>query len=77
MTAQVATAKELIGYLAEIIDESGDIPVITYSTTSNEIESARRPAVLPVIPTGEVGGFQAYSHASPEDASNLKAAVIY
>lgn len=77
MAAQVVTVEELIGYLTEIADESGDIPVVTRNAASGEIESVGRPLVLPLIPTKEVDGFQAYSFTPQGDASNLKAAIIY
>lgn len=77
MTAQVVTAKELIGYLAKAADEFGDIPVIVYSATSGKIESVGQPMVVPVTLAGEVDGFQAYSYPPREDAPKLKAAILY
>lgn len=76
MTAQTVTAKELIEYLTDIINKHGDIPVIINSEASGAVESVGRPLVLPVVPAGEVDGFQAYSHAGPEDAPQIKAALI-
>ena len=76
MTAQVVTAEELVEYLTDIVDKYGDIPVIIDSETSGAVESVGRPIVLPVIPAGEVDGFQAYSYADQEDASQTKAALI-
>lgn len=76
MTAQVVTAEELIEYLTDIIDQHGDIPVIINSETSGAVESVGRPIVLPVIPTGEVDGFQAYEYGRQGDAPQTKAALI-
>ena len=76
MTAQIVTAEELIGYLADIVDEHGNIPVIINSETSGAVESVGRPIVLPVIPAGEVDGFQAYEYGRPEDEPRTKAALI-
>ena len=39
MSPLVVTAEELIGYLTEVIDKYGDIPVVVYSATSGKIES--------------------------------------
>lgn len=76
MTAQVVTAEELIEYLTDIVDQHGDIPVIINSETSGAVESIGRPIVLPVIPTGEVDGFQAYEYCRQEDTPRTKAALI-
>lgn len=76
MTAQVVTAEELIEYLTDIVDRHGDIPVIIDSATSGAVESVGRPIVLPVIPAGEVDGFQAYEYADQQDAPQTKAALI-
>lgn len=76
MTAQVVTAEELIEYLTDIVDQHGDIPVIINSETSGTVESIGRPIVLPVIPAGEVDGFQAYKYGRPEDTPQTKAALI-
>lgn len=76
MAAQVVTAEELIGYLTDIIDRHGNIPVIINSKTSGATESVGRPIVLPVAPAGEVDGFQAYEYGRPEDAPRTKAALI-
>ena len=76
MAAQVVTAEELIEYLADIVDKHGDIPVIINSEPSGAIESVGRPTVLPVIPAGEVDGFQAYEYGCPEDTPQTKAALI-
>lgn len=76
MTAQVVTAEELIEYLTDIVDQHGDIPVIINSETSGAVESVGRPIVLPVTPTGEVDGFQAYEYSRQEDAPHTKAALI-
>lgn len=77
MTAQVVTAKELIGYLADIAAEHGDIPIVVHSTTSGEIESVGQPVVLPVTPAGEADGFQVYAYPPQEDAPKSKAAILY
>ena len=77
MTAQVVTAKKLIEYLTEIVDQHGDIPVIVYSAVSGEVESVDRPVVLAVTPTGEAGGFQTYAYAPQEGTSHTKAALIH
>lgn len=77
MTSQVVTAKELIEYLAGIVDQHGDIPVIINSAGPGMVESVGRPLILPVVPAGEVDGFQAYEYADQEDASQTKAALIY
>lgn len=76
MTAQVVTTKELIEYLTDIVDEYGDIPVIINSETSGAVESVGRPIVLPVVPAGEVDGFQTYEYSRQEDAPQTKAALI-
>lgn len=76
MAAQVVTAEELVEYLTDIVDEHGDIPVIINSATSGAFESVGRPLILPVVPAGEVDGFQAYSCANQEDAPQTKAALI-
>lgn len=76
MAAQVVTAQELIEYLADIVDQHGDIPVIINSETSGAVESVGRPIVLPVVPAGEVDGFQAYEYGRQEDAPQTKAALI-
>lgn len=76
MTAQVVTIEELIGYLADIADEHGDIPVIINSAASGAIESIGRPLVQSVVPAGEEDGFQAYKYARQEDAPQTKAALI-
>lgn len=77
MTARVITAEGLIEYLADIVDEGGNIPVITGSCTAGVFESVGPPSVLSATPTKEVGGFQAYEYASPEDARRTKAASIF
>lgn len=77
MFPQIVTAKELIEYLTDIVDECGDIPVITGSSTSGAFESVGRPAVLTVTPTEEMTDFQTYGYALPEDASQTKAAFIH
>lgn len=76
MTAQVVTAKDLIKHLADIVDEWGNIPVVTGSCTAGVFESVGQPSVLSVTPTKEAAGFQAYKYASPEDARRTKAAFI-
>lgn len=76
MTAQVVTAEELIEYLADIVAEYGDIPVIINSETSGSPESVGRPIVLPVTPAGELDGFQTYEYGRQEDAPHTKAALI-
>nr|DAT94023.1 MAG TPA: hypothetical protein [Caudoviricetes sp.] len=75
MTAQVITAKELIEYLADIVEKHGDIPVVIDRADHNAIESVGRPAVVSVIPAGAVDGFQAYDYARRQDAQ-IKAALI-
>lgn len=77
MTAQVVTVKELIGYLTDIADQYGDIPVIIDSKVSGAIESIGRPVVRSAIPAGEVEGFQAYKYCRHEDAPQSKAALIH
>lgn len=77
MFPKKVTARELIKYLTDIIDEYGNIPVITGSRTSGIFESVGRPAVLSVTPTEEMTDFQAYEYASPEDVRRTKAAFIY
>lgn len=76
MTAQVVTAKELIEYLTDIVDQHGNIPVIVNSGASGATESVGRPTVLPVIPAGEVDGFQAYEYGRQENTPQTKAALI-
>lgn len=77
MTAQVVTAEELIEYLTDIVDEHGDIPVVINSEASGVVESVGRPIVTPVIPAGEVDGFQAYECGRrQEDTPRTKAALI-
>lgn len=75
MTAQVVTAKELIGYLADIIEKHGDVPVVIDREDHGAVESVGRPAVVPVIPAGAVDGFQAYDYARRQDVQT-KAALI-
>lgn len=75
MTAQAVAAEELIEYLTNIVDKHGDIPVIINSETSGAVESIGRPIVLPVIPAGEVDGFQTYKYGRPEDAPQTQAAL--
>ena len=76
MTPRVVAAEDLIGYLADIVDEWGNIPVVTGSCTAGVFESVGRPSVLSVTPTKEVAGFQAYEYATPEAARRTKAAFI-
>ena len=76
MTAQVVTAKELIGYLADIVEAHGDIPVIINGGDGTKAESIGRPAVVRVAPAGDVGDFQAYDYARRQDAHQIKAALI-
>lgn len=75
MTAQVVTTKELIGYLADITERHGDIPVVIDRADHGAVESVGRPAVVSVIPAGAVDGFQAYDYARRQDAQT-KAALI-
>lgn len=75
MTAQVVTAKDLIGYLADIIERHGDVPVVIDRTDHGAVESVGRPAVVSVIPAGTVDGFQAYDYARRQDIQT-KAALI-
>lgn len=77
MSPLVVTAEELIGYLTEVIDKYGDIPVVVYSATSGKIESVGQPAILTVTPSGEENGFQAYTYSPREDPSKPKAALLY
>lgn len=76
MTALVVTTEELIGYLTEIVDKCGDIPVIINSPVSGAVESVGRPLITSVAPSGEVEGFQAYSYADQDNANQTKAALI-
>lgn len=79
MTAQIVTAEELIGYLADIVDKHGDIPVVIGSESGRDVESVGRPLILPAISAGDADGFQAYNYASlgaPQDASQIKVALI-
>lgn len=75
MTARIVTAKELIEYLADIVERHGDIPVIVDRPDRGAAESVGRPAVVSVIPAGAVEGFQAYDYARRQD-SRTKAALI-
>nr|DAM75875.1 MAG TPA: hypothetical protein [Caudoviricetes sp.] len=75
MAAQVVTARELIEYLTDIIEKHGDIPAVIDREEHGAVESVGRPAVVPVIPAGTVGGFQAYDYARRQDAQ-IKAALI-
>lgn len=75
MTAQVVTAKELIGHLADIVERHGDIPVVIDRADHGAVESVGRPAVISVIPAGTVDGFQAYDYARRQDIQ-VKAALI-
>lgn len=77
MTARIVTAEELIDYLSDIINEYGNIPVITGHQNVGVFESVGQPSVLTVNPTREVSGFQAYEYATPESARRTKAAFIY
>lgn len=76
MTAQVVTAEELIEYLTNIVKAHGDIPVVIDSESDGAVESVGRPAVVSVIPAGDVDGFQAYDYARHQDAPQTKAALI-
>lgn len=76
MTAQVVTAEELIEYLTDIVEAHGDIPVVIDSGSDGAVESVGRPAVVSVIPAGDVDGFQAYDYARRQDAPQTKAALI-
>lgn len=75
MTAQIVTAKELIGHLTEIINRHGDVPVVIDRADHNAVESVGRPAVVSIIPAGAVDGFQAYDYARRQDVC-VKAALI-
>nr|DAV97201.1 MAG TPA: hypothetical protein [Caudoviricetes sp.] len=75
MTAQVVTAKELIGYLVDITEKHGDVPVVLDREDHGAVESVGRPSVVSVIPAGAVDGFQAYDYARRQDAQ-IKAALI-
>lgn len=75
MPAQIVTAEELIEYLADIVKQHGDIPVVIDRADHGAVESVGRPSVVPVIPAGTVGGFQAYDYARRQDAQT-KAALI-
>ena len=76
MTPQAVTAEELVEYLTDIVDQHGDIPAIISSGTSGAVESVGPPIALPVIPAGEIDGFQAYEYAPPEATTQTKAALI-
>ena len=76
MTTQVVTAEELIGYLTDIVEAHGDIPVIVGSEDGTRAESVGRPAVIRVAPTGNVNDFQACDYARRQDARQIKAALI-
>lgn len=76
MTAQVVTVEKLIGYLADIVEAHGDIPVVIDSENDGAVESVGRPAVVSVIPAGNTNGFQAYDYARRQDAPQTKAALI-
>lgn len=75
MTPLVVTAKELTEYLADIIERYGDIPVIIDRADHGAVESIGRPGVVTVVPSGTVGGFQAYKYASRQD-THIQAALI-
>lgn len=75
MTALDVTAKELIGYLTDIVEENGDVPVIIDRADHGAIESIGRPTVVPVNPHGTVGDFQAYKRARHRD-DHIKAVLI-
>lgn len=75
MTARVVTTKELIRYLADIIEKHGDIPVVIDRADHNAVESVGRPAVVSVIPAGAVDDYQAYDYARRRD-THIKAALI-
>lgn len=76
MTAQVVTAEELIEYLTDIIEVHGDIPVVIDNWNDSAVESVGRPAVISVIPAGDVDGFRAYDYARRQDAPQTKVALI-
>lgn len=76
MTAQVVTAEELIEYLTDIIETHGNVPVVIDSENNGAVESVGRPAVVSLIPAGDVDGFQAYDYARRQDAPQTKAALI-
>ena len=75
MTARVVTAEELIGYLADIVEKHGDIPVVIDRADHNAVESVGRPAVVSVMAAGAVDGYQAYDYARRHD-TQIKAALI-
>lgn len=75
MTAQVTTTEELIELLTDVVRKHGDIPVVIDRADHNAVESVGRPAVVSVIPAGDVNGFQAYDYARCQDAQT-KAALI-
>lgn len=75
MTAQVVTAEELIGHLADIVKKHGNVPVVIDRVDHGAVESVGRPAVVSVMPAGAVDGFQAYDYARHHDAQ-IKAALI-
>lgn len=76
MPPREVTAEELIKHLTDIVDEYGNIPVITGNCADGAFESVENPSVLTVTPTREVSGFQAYKYASPEASRRTKAAFI-
>lgn len=75
MTAQIVAAEELVEYLTDIVERHGDIPVVIDRPDHGAVESVGRPAVVSVIPAGDVDGFQAYDYARRQDAQT-KAALI-
>nr|DAE80491.1 MAG TPA: hypothetical protein [Caudoviricetes sp.] len=75
MTARVVTAKELIGYLTDITEKHGDVPVVIDRADHGAVESVGRPAVVSLIPAGCAAGFQAYDYARRQDVQ-IKAALI-
>lgn len=75
MTARVVTVQELVGYLTDIIERHGDIPVVIDRADHGAVESVGRPAVVSVIPAGAAGDFQAYDYARRQEVQT-KAALI-
>lgn len=75
MTPQVVTARELIGYLTDIAERYGDIPVVIDRPDHGAVESVGRPAIVSLTPAGAVDDFQAYDYARPQDVQ-IEAALI-
>lgn len=76
MTPRAITAKETIGYLVDIVEKYGDIPVIVHRVDHDAVGSISHPTVVSVTPDGSMGDFRAYKYALRQDGSTLAALIF-